>query len=118
MKIKEQDYKTSLKKNAKPAPPAIIVDKTNVEIAKSLNTLVTVLKEKESPQPMDTGPLTSLITELTEGNREDYKIFIEYLSDKVGELTKVIKDRPSSFEFDVRRNNNGFINTILVKPVK
>jgi AICAR transformylase/IMP cyclohydrolase PurH len=41
---------------------------------------------------------------------------VSYLSDKLDVLVKTLKDKPTSFEFDVKRNNNGFISTVLVKP--
>ena len=48
---------------------------------------------------------------------EAQKKMIDYIGSKIDVLVNTLKEKPTSFEFDIKRNQNGFINTVLVKPI-
>ena len=95
-----------------PTPAPAIVDNTNRDVIEVVERLTKALGENPGQD------IPALVEKLASESRADYRAFISYLGDKVDKLTTTIRDKPVSFEFDVKRNANGFINTILVKPTK
>lgn len=108
MKVKKDTLES--RKPAVVASTPLVIDNTNKEVIAIVDKLTKSLSEDPSQD------LAALVEKLSSESRADYRAFISYLGDKVDALNTTIKSKPVSFEFDVRRNSNGFINTILVKP--
>lgn len=121
MKVKQEKFDKS---KPKPTPPADKkpddVQVTNVVDLKPLEAPINKLIEamKESQIPGDAKNIIFAIKGAQDESTKKQEEFIKYLGEKVDVLVKALREKPSSFEFDVRRNNNGFIKTVVVKPVK
>jgi len=73
---------------------------------------------RDSQIPDNTENLIFAIKSVQGDSDKKQEAFIKYLGEKIDVLVKTLKEKPTSFAFDVERNNNGFIKTVLVKPIK
>ena len=75
------------------------------------------------PLPLDgQDPIVNAINRLTravDSNKPIAKDNSEIikLGEKLDKLVNVITNKPSSFEFDVRRGSDGYISKVIVKPL-
>ena len=98
-----------------PTPPARVVDNTNTEVAKSIASLVKAIEGKDLSLGDD---LVASMEKMGDKERVKYEKLITQLSSKMDNIVDTLKDRPTSFEFDVRRNQYGLIDAVLIKPIK
>ena len=60
--------------------------------------------------------LNLLVKKLVASGNTDWAKIITLLGDKLDGLTTSITNRPDSFELDIRRNSDGFMTKVLIKP--
>lgn len=117
IKVKKEDFEKSQQKPA-PPPPEVKAEAPEISITNNID----IEELTEAIRAMGkTGSLENVIFALKDAQVESdnkHAELVRYLSDKMDQLVDHLKDKPTSFEFDVKRNNNGFISTVLVKPVK
>ena len=114
MKITKDAHKGK-KKTPPRAPTPVVVDNTNTEVAKSIASLAKVIEGKELSLGDD---LVAGLEKMGEKERVQYEKLITHLSSKMDSVIDTLKKKPTSFEFDVRRNQYGLIDTVLVKPAE
>ncbi len=79
------------------------------------------LKKKpliESKKPHVQNNISTLIEDISENDRRNQKELMEYIGKKMDNISETIKNRPDAYKFDVKRDNQGYISTVLVKPDK
>lgn len=119
IKVKKEEFDKSQKKTPAPEkkPEINVENKVDLnELSGPINKLVQAVKDSQIPDPTES--VIFAIKTTQEESDKKQETFIKYLGEKIDVLVKTLKEKPTSFEFDVERNNNGFIKTVLVKPVK
>lgn len=119
MKVRQEKYEQSKPKAVVETPPVPVrqespeINVTNNIDLEELTKVVRAMGKTDSLENV----IFALKDEQVKASIKHTEL-IKYLSDKMDVLAEYLREKPTAFEFDVKRNNNGFINTILVKPVK
>jgi hypothetical protein len=116
IKVKQEKFDESRPAPA-PAPEVrseepVINITNNIDI-EQITEAIRAMGKSDSPES-----IIFAIKETQADSNSKHAELIRYLSDKMDVLVEHLRERPTSFEFDVKRNNNGFISTVLVKPIK
>lgn len=110
MKISQDKYNALKKTGAK----------TPIESNSKLNELIRMLIKavKDNKIDINSKDIADMITNSNDSDPSRMDNLINYLGEKLDIMTKAIKSRPTSFEFDVKRNATGYISKVLVRPNK
>jgi len=73
-------------------------------------------KSNSLTQNAITSNVATIIKDISEKDRKNQKELIEYIGDKMDNIADIIKNKPDSYKFDIKRDNLGYISTVLVKP--
>ena len=114
MKISKETHNGTRKKPER-APSPVIVDNTSTEVAQSIANLAKTLEDKELSLGDD---LAVGLEKMSEKERVRYEKLIEHLTSQMESIIDTLKSKPTSFQFDIIRNQYGHIERVLVKPVE
>ena len=71
----------------------------------------------ESKKPSKTtSSIGNVLESISHNDRKNQKELIEYIGGKMDNISDILKNRPDSYKFDIKRDNHGYIDTVLVKP--
>ena len=115
MKVKQDKYDQS-KTPVQPAPEPIVEREPSVVNNIDIEQLTEAIRATGKTDSLE-NVIFALKDAQVKSNMQHAEL-VKYLSDKMDVLVQALKDKPTSFEFEVKRNNNGFISTVLVKPVR
>ena len=99
------------KKETKPVKPKVI--RENVDIEKIVDKFSSVIKSNN-----DAEIIKKALENNTEMNRKFLTKVTQYLDKKIESINNTMKNKPSSFTFDIQRDDDGYIDKVYVKPTK
>ena len=74
------------------------------------------LNKKADQSNSSSEELNLLVKKLVANGSTDWAKIIVLLGEKIDGLTTSITNRPDSFELDIKRNSDGFMTKVLIKP--
>ena len=90
--------------------PVVVTEKSAID--ESIEKLISVLQDQKYPD----------IESIIKNNNEFYDVRIKalakYLGEKLEQVSKNLTNKPTSFIFDIKRDNDGYIDKVFVKPDK
>lgn len=125
VKISKNEHEQHRKETASQAKNRVLVE-IGEKISQALSGLTDVLKISKADDSKLIGAIGELTAEMKKSNSSKpvdkpptiINEFPKALGDKIDKLSDTIKNKPDSFEFDIKRDDGGNIDKVLVKPVR
>jgi hypothetical protein len=120
MRVKQDKYDRSRPPSVEipvePPPPQVI---NNIDISEAVKAIDKLTQAVIASKPTDnTKDVIFALKEYKEQSNERDRAMAKYLGEKVNSLMEALNKKPTSFEFDVKRDDLGLIRSVLVKPLR